>query len=281
MIPQLGQNALIVFINHPPQGQSSNDLPQLTIRKWSPLSQVVSATHQFTQGHARFLANGAQLRVAAEARCEVRSIFITERSHQRVRTLLPNAAVDIPAPIVKPLITLMAHVAFLSACHTREILVCENYRSTGNYCQVALLVKEKYNPTIPLKRRQMAEGIDVARLGRLVRRKREKEGLSLFQLSHKIEVKVPTLSRIERGASKDLESATLLALSAWLGQDWQDLREQKPKLVVRRGKTIEETPDIVDVYLRADKNLNRDTAEALSTLFRTAYENLLKTYKKG
>jgi transcriptional regulator with XRE-family HTH domain len=127
----------------------------------------------------------------------------------------------------------------------------------------------------------MAEGIDVARLGRLVRRKREKEGLSLFQLSHKIEVKVPTLSRIERGASKDLESATLLALSAWLGQDWQDLREQKPKLVVRRGKTIEETPDIVDVYLRADKNLNRDTAEALSTLFRTAYENLLKTYKKG
>jgi len=126
----------------------------------------------------------------------------------------------------------------------------------------------------------MAEGIDVARLGRLVRRKREKEGLSLLDLSRAIEVKVPTLSRIERGASKDLESATLLALSAWLGQDWQELREQKPKPVVRRGKTLEETPDIVDVYLRADKNLNRDTAQTLSLLFRTAYENLLKTYKK-
>jgi len=126
----------------------------------------------------------------------------------------------------------------------------------------------------------MAEGIDVARLGRLVRRKREKEGLSLLQLSHAIEVKVPTLSRIERGASKDLESATLLALSAWLGQEWQELREQKPKPVVRRGKTVEETPDIVDVYLRADKNLNRETAQALSSIFRTAYENLLKTYKK-
>ena len=126
----------------------------------------------------------------------------------------------------------------------------------------------------------MAEGIDVARLGRLVRRKREKEGLSLLQLSRAIEVKVPTLSRIERGASKDLESATLLALSAWLGQEWQQLREQKPQPVVRHGKTVEETPDIVDVYLRADKNLNRETAQALSLIFRTAYENLLKTYKK-
>jgi transcriptional regulator with XRE-family HTH domain len=126
----------------------------------------------------------------------------------------------------------------------------------------------------------MAERIDVARLGRLVRRKRGKEGLSLLQLSRAIEVKVPTLSRIERGASRDLESATLLALSAWLGQDWQELREQKPKPVVRKGKTVEETPDIVDVYLRADKNLNRETAHALSLLFRTAYDNLLKTYKK-
>lgn len=126
----------------------------------------------------------------------------------------------------------------------------------------------------------MAEGIDVARLGKLVRRKREKKGLSLLQLSRAIEVKVPTLSRIERGASKDLESATLLALSAWLGKDWQELREQKPKQVVRHGKTVEDTPDIVDVYLRADKNLNRETADALSRIFRTAYDNLLKTYKK-
>src|SRR6266481_1139671 len=108
----------------------------------------------------------------------------------------------------------------------------------------------------------MAEGIDVEKLGRLVRRKRQKEQLSLRELADLIELKIPTLSRIERGASKDLESATLLALSKWLGKDWNELREQKPRPVVRGGKTLEQTPDIVDVYLRADKNLNRDTAHA-------------------
>ena len=126
----------------------------------------------------------------------------------------------------------------------------------------------------------MAEGIDVEKLGRLVRRKRQKEKLSLRELADLTELKIPTLSRIERGASKDLESATLLALSKWLGKDWNELREQKPKPIVRGGKTVEQTPDIVDVYLRADKNLNRDTAHALSLLFRTAYENLLKTHRK-
>lgn len=127
----------------------------------------------------------------------------------------------------------------------------------------------------------MAEGIDVVRLGRLVRRKRKNQNLSLRELADQLELKIPTLSRIERGASKDLSSATLVALSVWLAKDWTELREQKPKPVVRSGKTVEETPDIVDVYLRADKNLNQETAHALSLLFRAAYENLLKTRRKG
>lgn len=127
----------------------------------------------------------------------------------------------------------------------------------------------------------MAEGIDVVRLGRLVRRKRQKKNLSLRELADQLELKIPTLSRIERGASKDLSSATLVALSEWLGKDWIELREQKPKSIVRSGKAVEEVPDIVDVYLRADKNLNQETAHALSLLFRTAYENLLKTHRKA
>lgn len=126
----------------------------------------------------------------------------------------------------------------------------------------------------------MADGIDVVRLGRLVRRKRQKEELSLRVLADLLDLKVPTLSRVERGASKDLESGTLLALTEWLGKDWHELRDRKPKPIVRKGKTLEQTPDIVDVYLRADKNLSRDTAQALSLLFRTAYENLLKTHKR-
>lgn len=127
----------------------------------------------------------------------------------------------------------------------------------------------------------MPEGIDVARLGRLVRKKREARQMSLRDLAETTNLKIPTLSRIERGASKDLGSATLLALSKWLGTDWEELQQKKPKVITRKGKTLEHTPDVVEVYLRADKNLDRDTANALSVLFRTAYEQFVGTLKKA
>ena len=50
---------------------------------------------------------------------------------------------------------------------------------------------------------------------------------------------------------------------------------------VRKKRVLEHTPDIVEVYLRADKNLDRQTAEALSQLFRNTYENYMKSVKKG
>jgi transcriptional regulator with XRE-family HTH domain len=127
----------------------------------------------------------------------------------------------------------------------------------------------------------MADGIDVARLGRLVRKKREEDDLSLHDLAKITKMKIPTLSRIERGASKDVATASFLALSEWLGEDLEDLRPQKPKPIVRKKKVVEHTPDIVEVYLRADKNLDRQTAEALSHLFRNAYDNYMKSLKKG
>ncbi|MCU1239986.1 MAG: putative DNA-binding protein [Candidatus Acidoferrum typicum] len=127
----------------------------------------------------------------------------------------------------------------------------------------------------------MADGIDVARLGRLVRKKREEDDLSLRDLAKITKMKIPTLSRIERGASKDVATASFLALSEWLGEDLEELRPQKPKPIVRKKKVVEHTPDIVEVYLRADKNLDRQTAEALSHLFRNAYDNYMKSLKKG
>jgi len=122
----------------------------------------------------------------------------------------------------------------------------------------------------------MAEAIDVARLGRQVHKKRTNEGLSLRELAEITELKVPTLSRIERGDSKEIESSTLLALCRWLEIDPKSLRNHKPTPVTDAGKIAEETPDIVDVYLRADRNLDQNTAQSLSTLFRTAYEMALK-----
>jgi transcriptional regulator with XRE-family HTH domain len=128
----------------------------------------------------------------------------------------------------------------------------------------------------------MPEGIDVARLGRLVRKKREASKMSLRELADATKLKIPTISRVERGASKDLETPTLLALSKWLGHDWEDFQQKRATTVVnRKGKPVEHTPDVVEVYLRADKNLDTATAHALSLLFRTTYEKMVQTLKKA
>jgi transcriptional regulator with XRE-family HTH domain len=127
----------------------------------------------------------------------------------------------------------------------------------------------------------MAERIDIARLGRQIRKKRTNERLSLRELAEATKLKIPTLSRIERGDSMDIESSTLLALCRWLAIDPESLQNQKPRPVTRGAKILEETPDILDVYLRADKNLDRNTVQSLSELFRTAYQMALKHPKKN
>jgi transcriptional regulator with XRE-family HTH domain len=127
----------------------------------------------------------------------------------------------------------------------------------------------------------MPEGIDVARLGRLVRKKREVQNMSLREVAQATKLKIPTISRVERGASKDIETPTLLALSKWLGKDWEEFQQKRPVPVVKKGKAVEHTPDVVEVYLRADKNLDSATAHALSVLFRTAYEQIVGTLKKA
>ena len=117
---------------------------------------------------------------------------------------------------------------------------------------------------------------NVRRLGMLVRGKREKNGLTLKDVADQTELKIPTLSRIERGDADDLEGGTLLTLCTWLGADPDDFKEGSPlpAPVGAKSKITHSTPDVVELYLRADKNLDKRTAAALSTLFRTAYETM-------
>ncbi len=126
----------------------------------------------------------------------------------------------------------------------------------------------------------MAEGIDVELLGRRLRQMRQKRGMTLGQVAEATRISIPTLSRIERGASKEIESATLLTLAEWLGTSVEKLI-QKPQPVVRGGKAVQDLPAIVDLHLRADKKLDRETALALSRMFRLAYEEFSKRVRKG
>jgi transcriptional regulator with XRE-family HTH domain len=116
----------------------------------------------------------------------------------------------------------------------------------------------------------------------LVRGKREKNGLTLKDVADQTGLKIPTLSRVERGEADDLEGGTLLTLCSWLGVDPDDFKEGTPLPAPAgaRSKITHSTPDVVELYLRADKNLDKRTAAALSTLFRTAYKTMSNQIRK-
>ncbi|MGA9040732.1 MAG: helix-turn-helix transcriptional regulator [Terriglobales bacterium] len=120
----------------------------------------------------------------------------------------------------------------------------------------------------------MSTKTDVRRLGMLVQRKREEDELTLRDVAEQTGLKIPTISRIERGEAQDLEGGTLLTLCRWLGADPDEFKGGSALPVPPSSKATvsHNTPDVVELYLRADKRLDRKTAAALSTLFRTAYK---------
>ena len=112
--------------------------------------------------------------------------------------------------------------------------------------------------------------IDVADLGRLVQRRRKVRALSLRDVEEQLEgaITASSLSRIERGAIPDSKNVPVLA--RWL---------QVPLDAIgwpgeSRASQERATPDVVEVHLRADRNLNPEAAEVLSTMFRHLYESV-------
>ena len=124
---------------------------------------------------------------------------------------------------------------------------------------------------------------NVRSLGMLVRKKRDRDGLTLRDVADQTGLKIPTISRVERGEAQDLEGGTLLTLCTWVGANPDDFKEGAalPAPPSRKAKVRHDNvPDVVELYLRADKNLNKKTATALSTLFRAAYETMSGQIRK-
>ena len=117
----------------------------------------------------------------------------------------------------------------------------------------------------------MIEGVDVRLLGQHLHRVRKEKKKRLTQVSDATGVSVATLSRIERGGSQGVDANTLIALCDWMKASIE-LFKEKPGIAWK----VPNTPDKVELHLRADKNLDPGTADALSTLFRTAYEQMSK-----
>ncbi len=96
----------------------------------------------------------------------------------------------------------------------------------------------------------------LARISSLMKAKRREAELGLREAA-KHRVSPSTLSRLERFSATALPDAeTLTKLSAWLGMSVEFMMYgQEP--VVTTEDIIRSTPEMVEVYLRADKNLDR------------------------
>lgn len=118
--------------------------------------------------------------------------------------------------------------------------------------------------------------INTVELGRAIKRHREELKLSLRDVADQTEVSASTLSRIENGTGRP-DADNIARLTQWLDMPVDRLMRHTDESV---EPVIyyphEATPEIVEAHLRADKKLTPETAEALSELFRVAYQQFSK-----
>ncbi len=116
--------------------------------------------------------------------------------------------------------------------------------------------------------------IDPVEFGDRVRAKRRSKGLSIRQAAAETGVSAPTLSRVEGGAHLP-DRQNLLKLARWAGIP---IDPGVHAGVRARNRAIHDpgaSPiEAVELHLRADKNLEREDADALTEMFRVAYEHL-------
>jgi transcriptional regulator with XRE-family HTH domain len=116
--------------------------------------------------------------------------------------------------------------------------------------------------------------IDAIELGDRVRAKRRSKKLSIREAAELVGVSAPTISRVERGHLPERE--ILLRLARWAGVPLDPVLHENAR---RTRNAVVHSPDAstleaVELHLRADKNLSRGDAEALSEMFRLAYDAL-------
>ena len=112
----------------------------------------------------------------------------------------------------------------------------------------------------------MASAIDIRRLAAELREKRGRQGLR--SAAEEIgDVSAATLSRVEQGKIPDLD--TFFKLCGWLGKSPQDFTLGATPAA---GTSAPDTPSLIAAHLRADRTLSKETAEALSTVIRLAYD---------
>lgn len=123
--------------------------------------------------------------------------------------------------------------------------------------------------------------VNTVELGKAIKRRREELGLSLRDVADVTTVSASTLSRIENGTGKP-DADNIARLTNWLDMPIDRVLKKNTSSDVEPVIYYphEATPEIVEAHLRADKNLDPETAKALAELFRVAYRQFSTSGKK-
>lgn len=130
----------------------------------------------------------------------------------------------------------------------------------------------------------MTTKLAMEKLAALVKAKRGRQGLR--ETADEIgEISASTLSRIEQGKMPDLD--TFMRLCDWLNVSPHEFFEQKQESGASNNASelpvlspTMTTPELIEVHLRADRELEPETVEALANMVRAAYD-AIRTGKLG
>lgn len=111
----------------------------------------------------------------------------------------------------------------------------------------------------------------LAEIAGLIKAKRREDKMGLRAAAEASKVSASTLSRLERGAASSLPDAeTIARLSKWLNVSVSTFLSELATTTDKLPPELR-TPEKVEVYLRADKNLSPKTADALGKMFKLLY----------
>ncbi len=158
---------------------------------------------------------------------------------------------------------LVYHLCSCTKHGTVDILLS----STAQYCPWyggRGIIKSKGGDNMPSKS-------STAKLSGLIKAKRRENSMGLREAAKDSKVSASTLSRLERGTSTSMpDTETLKNLSDWIGVSLSELVNEKKSKSGANEPNLE-TTEQVEVYLRADKNLSTDSANALASAFKDLY----------
>ncbi len=111
------------------------------------------------------------------------------------------------------------------------------------------------------------------RISLAIKAKKREEELGVRGAAKECGVDASTLSRLENGAYSTLPDAgTLNKLADWLDTSVSGLLGGEGKDPLENSTV----PEVVEVHLRADKNLSPKTAKALADMFEALYKQATK-----